>query len=103
MFSSSAGIFLQLLFWHLVADSLLQPLVLAKAKRKPGRTGLAALVLHGLIHGLGTGLILKSIEAILVESFFHTLVDFGKCRMYYGPAPDQCAHLAGLVCWWLLI
>ncbi|MDR3323584.1 MAG: DUF3307 domain-containing protein [Zoogloeaceae bacterium] len=103
MFSSSVGILFQLLVWHLIADVLLQPQALANAKRKPGVAGVAVLVLHGFIHGLGTGLILESLWAVLLETFAHTLVDFGKCRGYYGLAPDQCAHLTCLGCWWFVI
>ncbi|MDR2678202.1 MAG: DUF3307 domain-containing protein, partial [Zoogloeaceae bacterium] len=72
------GIFLQLLLWHLAADSLLQPARLAKAKRKPGFTGFAMLILHGFVHGLGTGLILDSAWIALVETGAHALVDWGK-------------------------
>jgi hypothetical protein len=99
MISSFVGIFFQLLVWHLAADVLLQPQALANAKRKPGLTGIAMLTLHGLIHGLGTGLILGSVWIGLAETGAHVFVDWGKCRMYYGLLLDQCAHLSGLACW----
>jgi hypothetical protein len=98
--SLSAGTtFLLLLAWHLVADVPLQPSSLAVAKRRPGLAGVVTLVLHGLVHGLGTGLILGSAWAVLAETTAHSLVDRGKCRGYYGVVPDQCAHLACLACW----
>jgi hypothetical protein len=94
--------FLYLLIWHLVADSLFQPPVLSGGKRKSGSAGITLLGLHGLIHGIGTGLILGSIWAALAETLAHALVDRGKCRKHYGLIPDQCAHLACL-CFWLFL
>jgi hypothetical protein len=88
-----------LLLWHFVADLPLQPPILSGGKRKPGLAGLGMLGLHGLIHGVGTGLILGSIWAALAETLAHAAVDWGKCRKYYGLIPDQCAHLTGLVLW----
>jgi len=99
MFHSPVGIFLQLLVWHLIADVLLQPPVMAAAKRKRNMTGIAILTAHGLIHGAGTGLILGSFWIALLETGAHALVDWGKCRMIYGLVADQCAHLIGLGCW----
>lgn len=99
MFHSPIGIFLQLLVWHLIADSLLQPGIMAAAKRKRGVTGIAILAAHGFIHGAGTGLILGSFWFALLETGAHAGVDWGKCRMYYGLVVDQCAHLVCLGCW----
>jgi hypothetical protein len=99
MLYSPAGMFFQLLLWHCVADTLLQPSALARAKRQPGMAGVAMLGLHGLVHGMGTGVILESAWAVLAETAAHTLVDWGKCRGFYGMLTDQCAHLTGLVCW----
>ncbi|MDR3054167.1 MAG: DUF3307 domain-containing protein [Zoogloeaceae bacterium] len=92
-------ILLYLLIWHFVADIPLQPPIMSGGKRKAGFAGFAMLGLHGLIHGIGTALILGSIWAGLAETLVHALVDWGKCRKFYGLLPDQCAHLSFLVLW----
>ncbi|GHT94113.1 hypothetical protein AGMMS49545_14900 [Betaproteobacteria bacterium] len=91
-----------LIIWHFIADIPLQPPVLADGKRKPGLAGIAMLGTHGLIHGIGTGLILGSVWVALAETLVHALVDWGKCRKYYGLIPDQCAHLSFLVLWFFI-
>ncbi|MCL2021868.1 MAG: DUF3307 domain-containing protein [Betaproteobacteria bacterium] len=99
MFHFPIGLFLALLLWHLIADFLLQPQVMADGKRKRGATGIAILAVHGFIHGVGTGLILGSFWAALLETGAHATVDWGKCRGYYDLLADQCVHLLCLGCW----
>jgi hypothetical protein len=66
------------------------------------------LTAHALLHGAMVGLVclMMSIKPLLAaflfvaETLFHAVIDFGKCRGWYGIHRDQALHLACKLLWW---
>lgn len=80
-------LFLTLLFWHALADSLQGPL--STAKRRGGTPGFPwqlALFTHAYIHAFGVVLITSNLWGGLIELVAHTGIDYAKCEGKFGPA-----------------
>jgi len=68
------------------------------------------LTAHALLHGAMVGLVclmigikpLLAAVLFVAEGLFHAVIDFGKCRGWYGIHRDQALHLGCklLWCWW---
>jgi hypothetical protein len=98
-------LFVKLLMGHAIADFGLQSDSMAKGKNRnvspiyipPGQKLQICwpywLCAHGLIHGAMVTLITGNVWLGLIESIFHSAIDFGKCENCYGIHEDQAMHL----------
>ncbi len=102
--------FIQLLWLliagHCLADTALQPDVMAKGKRrqeidlsrvpkgqKPVNLRFFWMTHHAMIHGLIVCLITQNIYLGMAETILHWGIDYGKCENLYSPYGDQALHI----------
>lgn len=115
-----AGLF-AVLFWmlvgHALGDFALQTEWMVHGK-SPGARPLRdlagrdelvwahVLTAHCLIHGGAVALATGSVALGLAETVAHWIIDFGKCRRWYGFHVDQFLHLGCKLVWaacWLAL
>lgn len=84
-----------LLVGHAVADWLLQPGWLSRAKRTT-RWGLP---LHGILHGSAVFVATGHPVLAALETIIHPLVDRAKARGQIGMVTDQIVHLLCKIAW----
>ena len=66
---------------------------------------------HSLIHGGVVGAIVRvwgfstdaAVTIGIAETIIHIVIDWGKCRGWYGMAIDQSLHVACKVAWVILL
>lgn len=107
---------LTLLFWmlvgHALADYPLQGDFLSQAKNPViGYSGFPwkqALVWHAMIHAGAVALVTGSVVLGVLELMAHTLIDYAKCKGYFGCGEgaihiDQGLHVACKVTWLIVL
>ena len=57
------------------------------------------LTAHSLVHGGTVWIITQNIWLGLAETICHWLIDFGKCKNWYGIHQDQSAHIICKLVW----
>lgn len=89
--------FLLLVGCHFLADYPLQGEFLAKGKNHndpiEGIPFYHPLVAHASIHGLFVGIITGSWSLGILETFWHTYIDWLKCDKLISYHVDQAAHI----------
>ena len=85
-----------LIFAHTLADTVLQPRIMAEGKRKRRQAGLYPwyywMTAHAIIHGGCVCLVTGSLTYGLIEVVLHWGIDYAKGR-WINCATDQVAHL----------
>lgn len=96
---------LVLVMGHFLGDFAFQSDRMATEKC-PGKSGVLGwgwwLTAHAAIHGFLVVMITGLPVLGLAEWFFHSCVDLGKCKGYYGLATDQSLHLICKLLWTVL-
>jgi len=101
--------FIWLLFGHAVADFGFQDNDMMTYKNPSCKRRKAVgpwwlwMLGHGCIHGAMVTLVTGSFVLGLGEAYCHCIIDYGKCKKYYGYAIDQIMHLLCKFIWVLLI
>lgn len=94
-----ASVFFTLLTIHALCDYPLQGEFLSRFKNPDTGTlngetvWPTVLFMHALIHGGGVYAATGRLEYGIVETVLHTLIDYGKCRRWYGFNTDQALHV----------
>ena len=100
--STQAEMLVWLVLAHFLCDFGLQSDRMAREKC-PGRDATLPwgwwLTAHASIHGLAVGLITGLPTLALAEVWIHALIDWLKCRHWYGITVDQLLHLACKLLW----
>jgi hypothetical protein len=106
MIDAAMPYFLLMLAGHLVADGILQPPLLSRAKRVGGVAELhwgQALAIHAGLHAGWVAAITGSWALGLAEWLAHTAIDIAKTRRWIGTLTDQLLHLGCKAAWALVL
>ena len=84
-----------LIFAHTLADTVLQPRIMAEGKRRRCQAGLHPwyywMTAHAIIHGGCVCLVTGSLAYGLIEVALHWVIDYSKGR-WIACLQDQAAH-----------